>query len=188
MIRATTPATIVKVGGALLNAPDAFAWALDQLSRAPRDGTVLVVPGGGPFADAVRAVDHRIGLTDSAAHWAAILGMNQYALVLADLLPAATVVETVYPTVYPPNDCLPTCLPILAPYTWLRCHDTLPHSWDVTSDSIAAHIANSVGAKRLILMKLATVTDPYFHQAAEVTEPGARLAHELVLPATEIQW
>jgi 5-(aminomethyl)-3-furanmethanol phosphate kinase len=180
MIRAMAPATIVKVGGALLNAPDAFVWALDQLSRAPRDGTVLVVPGGGPFADAIRAVDRRIGLTDTAAHWAAILGMNQYALVLADLLPGATVVETVYP----PNDCLP----VLAPYTWLRCHDTLPHSWDVTSDSIAAHIANSVGAKRLILMKLATVTDPYFHQAAEATEPGARLAHEFVLPVTEIQW
>jgi aspartokinase-like uncharacterized kinase len=188
--------TVVKVGGALLDVPDALAWAIDQLSRAPRDGSVLVVPGGGPFADAVRVVDRRIGLTDSAAHWAAILGMNQHAFVLADLISGATVVETVYPTVYPtayplvypPNECLSNCLPILAPYSWLRCHDTLPHSWDVTSDSIAAFIANSIGAKRLILMKLATVTDPYFHQAAEATEPGATLPPELVLPATEIQW
>jgi type VI secretion system protein ImpG len=44
-------------------------------------------------------------------------------------------------------------LPIVAPYHWLRAVDPLPHSWDVTSDSIAAWVAGAVGAQRLLLVK-----------------------------------
>jgi 5-(aminomethyl)-3-furanmethanol phosphate kinase len=173
-----TVATVVKVGGALLNTPDAFAWALHELSRAPHDGSVIVVPGGGPFADAVRAVDRRVGLTDSAAHWAAILAMNQYAHVLATHLPRATLIETIF-------DPLSGYLPVLAPYAWLRCHDELPHSWQVTSDSIAAYVARAAGAERLILMKLAPALDPYFET---VVPPGASPTAEIVLPGTSITW
>jgi aspartokinase-like uncharacterized kinase len=42
---------------------------------------------------------------------------------------------------------------VLAPYAWLRDADPLPHSWDVTSDSIAAWVAGQVGASRLVLLK-----------------------------------
>jgi 5-(aminomethyl)-3-furanmethanol phosphate kinase len=170
--------TVVKVGGSLLGEPDAFAWALRELSAAPLDGRVLVVPGGGPFADTVRAVDARMGLSDSAAHWAAIQGMNQYALVLADHLPCAMVVDTL---VNRPSNRLS----VLAPYAWLKCHDALPHSWDVTSDSIAASIAQTAGARRLILMKLSPTLAPYFET---VVPPGSTLETEIVLPGTAIEW
>ena len=66
--------TVVKVGGAVL-APAPLA----ALAGIPRDGSTLIVPGGGPFADTVRAVDDRLGLGDDAAHWAAVLAMDQYA-------------------------------------------------------------------------------------------------------------
>ena len=42
---------------------------------------------------------------------------------------------------------------MLAPYAWMRATDTLPHSWDITSDSIAAFIAADLGASELILVK-----------------------------------
>jgi hypothetical protein len=42
---------------------------------------------------------------------------------------------------------------VLAPYRWLRDADPLPHSWDVTSDSIAAWVAGALGARRLVLVK-----------------------------------
>ena len=119
--------TVVKLGGAVL-----AEGSLTALAGIPRDGRTLIVPGGGPFADMVRAVDDRFDIGDDAAHWAAILAMDQYANALATLVPG---------------------LPILAPYRWLRAVDPLPHSWDVTSDSIAAWVAHAVGAERLLLVK-----------------------------------
>ena len=44
-------------------------------------------------------------------------------------------------------------IPVLAPYAWFRRVDPLPHSWEVTSDSIAAWIARAIAASRLVLVK-----------------------------------
>jgi aspartokinase-like uncharacterized kinase len=144
--------TVVKVGGAVLAAD-----ALAALARIPADGRTLLVPGGGPFADTVRRVDARLDIGDDAAHWAAILAMDQYAHVLAMRVPGATLVTA-------PGSGV--ALPILAPYGWLRAIDPLPHSWDVTSDSIAAWVAGAVGATRLLLVKPVTegpsLVDRYF--------------------------
>jgi 5-(aminomethyl)-3-furanmethanol phosphate kinase len=131
--------TVVKLGGAALGVSGI---------EIPSDGRTLIVPGGGPFADTVRAVDARFGLGDDAAHWAAILAMDQYAYVLAALVRSARVVHTPEAVGLPMHG-----LPILAPFRWLRETDPLPHSWDVTSDSIAAWVAHAVGAKRLLLVK-----------------------------------
>lgn len=128
--------TVIKLGGAALGLPVGI----------PTDGQTLIIPGGGPFADTVRAVDAEHGIGDDAAHWAAILAMDQYALALAALIPGATIVHG-------PNESMSGALPILAPYQWLRATDPLPHSWDVTSDSIAAWVAHAVGARRLLLVK-----------------------------------
>ncbi|HWZ59511.1 MAG TPA: hypothetical protein VNW46_11105 [Gemmatimonadaceae bacterium] len=170
--------TVIKVGGALLDAPDAFAWIIKELEAVPRDGSVLIVPGGGPFADMVRAVDRKFGLGDSTAHWAAVLAMDQYAWILADKVPRSTVVEDLI--VNPPDT-----LPIFAPYAWLRAHDSLPHSWTVTGDSIAAFIAWSAGARRLLLVKLAPSTDPYFKSA---TPPDVDLETRIVIAGGLLPW
>ena len=44
-------------------------------------------------------------------------------------------------------------VPVLAPYQWLRHADPVPHSWDATSDSIAAWIAVTLRATHLVLIK-----------------------------------
>jgi len=56
---------------------------------------------------------------------------------------------------------------VLAPYRWLRAADPLPHSWEVTSDSIAAWLAGQVRARRVVLIKPAPgdptkLVDSYF--------------------------
>ncbi len=134
--------TVVKVGGAALGR--------DLTPLAGLGPGVLVVPGGGPFADAVRVIDDRYGIGDDASHWAAILAMDQYAHALAALVHGATLVHE--PRDLPQADDTAN-LPVLAPYQWLRAIDPLPHSWDVTSDSIAAWVAGAVGAERLLLVK-----------------------------------
>ena len=52
---------------------------------------MLVVPGGGPFADAVRAVDAQVGLADDVAHALALRAMDRLGVLLAPLLPDAEV-------------------------------------------------------------------------------------------------
>jgi aspartokinase-like uncharacterized kinase len=49
---------------------------------------------------------------------------------------------------------------VLAPYQWLREADPLPHSWDVTSDSISAWVAGQIGASRLVLVKPPSASGP----------------------------
>ena len=144
---------------------------LDAVSRVARDARVLIVPGGGRFADAVRDADRRVGLLDEAAHWMAVLAMDQYAYLLASRIPGAVVTES-------PGEIADAFgarrLPVLAPSRWLRTADPLPHTWDVTSDSIAAWVAGALGALQLVLIKPpgamgTSLTDPWFER---VITPG----------------
>ena len=87
--------TVVKVGGGLSSAPGALDAVGTALAAAGRRHRIVVVPGGGPFADAVRDFERRERLSPDAAHWMAILGMDQYAHVLAERIRGAAVVEEV---------------------------------------------------------------------------------------------
>jgi aspartokinase-like uncharacterized kinase len=160
---------VVKIGGSLLAHPPHVAPVLAALDEAAAATRLLVVPGGGPFADAVRDVDRRVGLSQEAAHWMAILAMDQYAHFLVSRLRAASLVFAVSDIglAYGRRE-----LPVLAPSRWLAEADPLPHSWDVTSDSIAAWVAGVVGAARLVLVKppgaVADGVDAYFRRALPV--------------------
>lgn len=148
-----TVETVVKLGGGVLAHAEHFEAALAAIGAAAQACRLLVVPGGGPFADAVREVDRRLRLSDDAAHWMAVLAMDQYAhLVAARLVRGVLVAE--------PREIAAALsagpvgqVPVLAPYRWLRDADPLPHAWTVTSDSIAGWVAGEVGARRLVLVK-----------------------------------
>lgn len=162
---------------------------LGTIAAAARQRAVVVVPGGGPFADAVRDVDRRVGLSDEAAHWMAVLGMDQYAWLLASCLSGARLVTDASQIARAAEGGR---LPVLAPYRWLREADPLPHTWDVTSDSIAAWIAGALGAARLVLVKPpgaagVNLVDPYFDRARPPglpvdVVPADRLASMLLQP------
>jgi dihydroneopterin aldolase len=145
---------VVKLGGGVLQRIQHCDAVLAALREASTWRRLLVVPGGGPFADVVREVDRRLRLSDTAAHWMAVLAMDQYAHVVAARFGGAALIRD-------PGEIATALdagrLPVLAPFSWLRAADPLPHSWDVTSDSIAAWIAGQLGARRLILVKPAGV-------------------------------
>lgn len=120
---------VLKIGGSLF---DHSRMLLQKIAVEELD--VLVVPGGGEFADGVRKVYRERSLSDDAAHWMAVLAMNQYAYYLAD------------GTGIPLTDSLTGGgTRIALPYEILRKDDALPHSWDVTSDTIAAWMAGRTG-------------------------------------------
>ena len=162
---------VIKVGGALLAHRPRFDAVMAEIGAAARERAILVVPGGGPFADAVREVDRQIHLADDTAHWMAVLAMDQYAHVIAERLMGGQIVDA-------PRTIAAALaagrVPVLAPFRWLREADPLPHSWEVTSDSIAAWIAGALGARCVVLVKpggrkpegllYADVVDSYFRQ------------------------
>ena len=143
---------VVKIGGGVLAHAEHLDPALAVIGTAGRKRRLLVVPGGGPFADAVREVAGRIGLSADAAHWMALLAMDQYAHLVAARL-AGSVLVTKQREIGAALDAPVRQIPVLAPYRWLREADPLPHDWSVTSDSISAWIAARVDARRLILVK-----------------------------------
>ena len=156
--------TVVKVGGGLLSKAGAFDLVTEALTAFSPRRRLVIVPGGGPFADAVRTMFRRIKIGDDAAHWMAVLGMDQYAHVLTSRLPGAVLVEQQAEVAAARQAGR---LPVLAPYRWVRAADPLPHSWDITSDSIAAWIAGMLGARRIVLIKPAggdprKLVDPLF--------------------------
>jgi len=137
---------VVKIGGSLSERPPALRRLMRTLAVLARGETLVIVPGGGPFADEVRRADRRFALGDSPAHWMAILAMDQYAYLLATLARRATLVRR-------PRDITDGRLNVLAPSGWLQRADPLPHTWDVTSDTIAAWVAVRIRARLLILVK-----------------------------------
>jgi aspartokinase-like uncharacterized kinase len=84
----------------------------------------------------------------------AILAMDQYAHLLAERIDGAALVEE--------SGAIAGALAagrvvVLAPSRWLRAADPLPHSWEATSDSVAAFVAGALDARRLVLVKPAGV-------------------------------
>ncbi len=105
------------------------------------NATIIIVPGGGIFADAVRQACDRFCISDDAAHWMAILAMEQYAYYIRDRTSVHVSASL---------DDIPSGVTLLLPYAFLMERDELPHSWDVTSDTIAAWIAKYLGLSSFV--------------------------------------
>lgn len=138
---------IVKLGGSLHDAPSLEGWLRLAVEAEP---PCVVVPGGGPFADAVRSLQRHLGFGDLAAHRMAILAMQQFGLHLHGLAPPLALAET-ETELRDGNACiwLPWRLAGLEPET--GC------DWDVTSDSLACWLATRLRADVLLLVKSGAV-------------------------------
>ena len=149
--RGTKPVVVVKLGGSLMASPHLSTW-LATLSASR--GAAVIVAGGGPFADAVRAAQEQHPFDDRAAHRMAILAMEQYALMLAALEPglrpaasATAIREAVRAGASPV--WLPARMSFGAP--------DIPESWEITSDSLAIWLARRLKIARVLLVKSAAL-------------------------------
>lgn len=140
---------IIKLGGSLCNSGKLNA-CLDKVEQIQQVRAVVVVPGGGVFADQVRNMQRQWQFNDRAAHNMAILAMQQMALLFNALKPQLKVVQTIdaIRTQYQPQTATIWSPDVLE----LDRAGILP-SWDVTSDSLAAWLAKSLAAEELILVK-----------------------------------
>ena len=133
---------VVKLGGSLAESPHLPRW-LDALSQTE----AVIVPGGGPFADAVREAQACWGFDDHTAHHMAILAMRQYGLMLAGLNPKLMLAET--QALYKHSSQARIWLPDPRELDQAG----IPVSWDVTSDTLAAWLTTEIQAANLLLVK-----------------------------------
>jgi hypothetical protein len=143
---------IVKLGGSLTHDPRLLPW-LAMLAELG-GGRVTVVPGGGAFADAVRASQRRWQFADLAAHNMAVFAMAQTAHLFHALEPRLAlaadeagirrVLHAGQPAVW-----LPTLL--------LRDAPDVITNWEVTSDSLALWLARLLNAEHLVVVKACKV-------------------------------
>jgi aspartokinase-like uncharacterized kinase len=123
---------VIKIGGSLEGQIDQILVVLRN-----RSCPCLIIPGGGRFAEMIR----RTGIEGEHAHWMAIAAMEQFGWLIASRGVACGSV------LHRPEE-----LEVFLPYIPLRELDPLSHTWDVTSDTIAAWVAYLLGLD-LILLK-----------------------------------
>jgi aspartokinase-like uncharacterized kinase len=140
---------VVKVGGSLAEDPADLRTLCIKLGEIAKKHKIVVVPGGGKFADVVRVFDQQFALSRGISHSMAILGMDQFGLLLSQIIPSSR-------TIYLLDDARQLsesgAVPIFLPSRLMFQEDPLEHSWTVTSDSIAAYIASRLHISKVILV------------------------------------
>jgi aspartokinase-like uncharacterized kinase len=140
---------VIKVGGSLAEHPATLKVLCNKLSEIAKKHRLLVVPGGGKFADAVRKFDQRYVLSADISHRMAILGMDQFGLLLSQIIPNSCATYLLSDAVQLSEVKV---VPIFLPSQLMFQEDSLEPSWDVTSDSIAAYVASRLNADKVILV------------------------------------
>ncbi|MGZ8258178.1 MAG: amino acid kinase family protein [Methylotenera sp.] len=144
---------VVKLGGSLLGSPELARW-LEVLVKFS-DGKVVIVPGGGLFADAVREAQQLSKTSDAIAHKLAVIAMDQFGLLLAGMNPALATASSELEIA----ECGWQHRGIVwLPSKMVLADDTIPKNWEVTSDSLSAWLASKLDAEQLILVKSKPLT------------------------------
>ncbi len=153
---------VIKLGGSLIRSPDLRAW-LGAIASAGREHRIVIVPGGGLFADAVREAQAILHFDDGLAHDMAMQGMRQFGAVLAALggslfAPGLTQLADIEAA---DGKC--------GVWIWDPCDprlvgNALPHDWRVTSDSLSLWLCGEIEDPHLLLVK----SRAPMHQATDV--------------------
>ena len=143
---------VVKLGGSLCYTADLKSWLI-RLRQYAKRHTVMIVPGGGPFADEVRIAQQYHQFDDSCAHHMAIIAMAQFGLLMAGICKSCQPFRLSV-NEYKRDKGLLVWLPDDA----LLSQKDLPHSWDVSADSLALWLAYKLNARQLVLVKHAVDT------------------------------
>ncbi len=144
---------LCKVGGSLLDweeLPSRLQQFLNQLNSP-----VVLLAGGGKCADIVRRWDQLFNLGEEFSHQLAIESMSLTASLLTTIVPKSCLVKNQKQL---EAAFINGQIPVLDAAGWLEQLEAtapvkLPHTWNITSDSIALWLAAEIGMERLILLK-----------------------------------
>ena len=149
---------VVKIGGSL------FPEYAIELANQLKGTNSLIILGGGEFANLIRRYDCEMKFSDEANHWTAIDCMDIIAKLVNDKVDSARLAYTIDEANEISEDGF---TPIFVVSQFLKAEDPFECSWDVTSDSIAAYVANLLNANLFI------VTNVNGIYTQEPKEPGS---------------
>ena len=142
---------IFKIGGKILENSTNIESTISQLTQLYEEKVlqkIIIVPGGGSYANFIRRIDDELKLGDDLSHWMAIYSMNQNGIELKRKFPELECIEDLKEFQDSNKN-----FSIFLPYNYLRNNDNLPHNWDVTSDSIAYYVADQLQFNQCFLVK-----------------------------------
>ncbi|MBY8991793.1 MAG: hypothetical protein KGD58_13685 [Candidatus Lokiarchaeota archaeon] len=143
--------TIFKIGGSILEDFENVSSTISQLSYLYEKDIIqkiIIIPGGGSFANFIRKIYDDLKFTDELAHWMSIISMNYNGIELGKRFPKIEAFED-----YRRLKDTDKTFSIFLPYQFLKNNDKLPHNWQVTSDSITLFLARSFGVNECFLVK-----------------------------------
>lgn len=143
---------VVKIGGSLSHDPSLREW-LTQLWEVG-GGRVVIVPGGGDFADTVRQYQIEWGFGDLAAHNMCLLAMAQYAILMQGVMPELVLASNETRIRRALRDGR---VAVWVPTDLMRDTPDETTNWDTTSDSLAAWLSTTLNAERLVVVKSCAV-------------------------------
>jgi len=156
---------VLKLGGSLLTKPNLQQWL--SLATQQGEGRLVIVPGGGVFADQVRATQKQWQYNDKIAHQMAILAMHQMALLFQGLCAELVLINQI--------DLITENLQQNKVLVWLPDIVELdalavPANWDISSDSLAIFLAKQLNAELTFLIK--SVNIPKNCSLKQLTKAG----------------
>lgn len=159
---------VVKIGGSLSHEPMLRRWLTELCELG--GGRVVIVPGGGDFADRVRQYQSEWGFDDLAAHNMCLLAMTQYAILMQGVLPELVLASSEAKIRRALRD---GHVAVWVPTALMRDTPDAMSNWDTTSDSLAAWLSTMLNAERLMVVKSCPIAadDPIeTHAAAGVVD------------------
>lgn len=113
-------------------------------------GNIIIVPGGGIFADQVRFLQKELQIDEETAHRMALRAMEQFGNLLLSLDPrfhAARSIEAMNEWIGKKE------IPVWFPFNMIADNPAIQSTWDITSDSLSLWLAQLLDCQNLVLLK-----------------------------------
>ena len=143
---------LAKIGGKIIENHENLRSTLNQfkslLFEKKKVDNVILIPGGGSYANFVRKLDNKLNIGDNLSHWMAIFAMNCNGIAISERYKEINCISDI-------NELKKNkaSISIFLPFDFLYKTNELPHSWSVTSDTIAIYIAYILKLNQCFLIK-----------------------------------
>ncbi len=142
---------ICKLGGKILEDLENIHSTISQITQLIVRNImtrIILIPGGGSYANFVREMYDSLDLNEDLAHWMGIISMDHNGRDLKKKFPELTLIDD-----FNKLGEFTKGISIFLPFKFLRKTDELPHKWDVTSDSITLYLAKMMKLEKCFLIK-----------------------------------